>query len=284
MGIRLGPSAPTEATAATTASATRAAELPATVASSQVAPAATPPPAPPAPAEVLPSVVVGRGVVISCRTEDGDQLKGASACGSLGAFDSIARPKLAKLSSCPAARAANGKLSAVFSLDFKVNRVGVEVGKSSTVPGTDGFTSCLHSLFQGVSLGPVAHDQAKYAVVYSATFASSSAPASPSSAPAANPSPPPSVTPSSVPLPTQLPARTPPSAAASLAAASDDGAAQVVWEVALVRDSPRTGQVVARLQRGTKLRVGSGEDGWFKVQFGPSFGTEGYVYRGAIGK
>jgi hypothetical protein len=219
------------------------------------------------------SVTVGRGVVLTCRTEDGDTLKGASGCGSLGGFDAVVRPRLAKLATCGAASGASGKLSAVFSLDFKTNRVGVDVGKSSTVAGTDGFGTCLRASFQGVSLGPIQHDQVKYSVVYPVTFAAVAAPAAaPDAIPGPGASPPP-------------PGRTaPPSAAASLAAPADDGSAQVVWEVALVRDAPRTGQVVARLPRGTKLRLGSAEEGWYKVQFGPSFGTEGFVYRGAIGK
>ena len=223
------------------------------------------------------TVTVGRGTVLTCRTEDGDTLKGAAACGSLGGFDGVVRPKLAKLASCNSAAGASGKLSALFSLDFKTNRVGVDVGKSSTVAGTDGFGACLRSSFQGVSLGPIQHDQVKYSLVYSVTFAPGAA-STPSS-----PLPPPDAT--SAPASPPPPGRNlPPSAPASLAAAADDGSAQVSWEVALVRDAPRTGQVVARLARGTKLRLGAGEDGWYKVQFGPSFGTEGYVYRAAIGK
>jgi hypothetical protein len=283
MGVRLGPSAPAESSTApasaarpvdTSSGAQPAASVPA------MAPAATASTAPrgptPTEAPIPVTVTVGHGTVLTCRTEDGDTLKGAAACGSLGGFDGVVRPKLAKLASCNAA-GASGKLSALFSLDFKTNRVGVDVGKSSTVAGTDGFGACLRSSFQGVSLGPIQHDQVKYSVVYAVTFApgpasTPSAPLPPSDATSAPASPPP-------------PGRNlPPSAPASLTAPADDASAQVVWEVALVRDAPRTGQVVARLARGTKLRLGAGEDGWYKVQFGPSFGTEGYVYRAAIGK
>jgi uncharacterized protein YgiM (DUF1202 family) len=41
---------------------------------------------------------------------------------------------------------------------------------------------------------------------------------------------------------------------------------------------------VARLQRGTKVKVGAGQDGWYRVQYGSDFTSEGWVYRGAIGK
>jgi hypothetical protein len=221
--------------------------------------------------------------VLTCKTESGEALKGAAACGALGGFDAVARPRLAKLASCPAASGATGKLSALFSLDFKTNHVGVDVGKSSTLSSSDGMGACLKSSFQGVSLGPIQHDNVKYFVAYSIMF----------SAPTGGAAPPADLPPPSLggsPAPADPRAAVPPSSAASIAApaaapaAADEGSAQVVWEVALVRDSPRTGQVVARLARGTKVRLMNGEEGWYKVQFGPAFSTEGYVYRGAIGK
>jgi hypothetical protein len=68
------------------------------------------------------------------------------------------------------------------------------------------------------------------------------------------------------------------------AEATADAAAQVVWEVALVRDVPKTGKVVARLPRGVAVRVGAMKDGWLPVRYGDGFSNEGWVYRGAIGK
>jgi hypothetical protein len=60
--------------------------------------------------------------------------------------------------------------------------------------------------------------------------------------------------------------------------------AQVKWEVALVRDAPKTGKVVARLPRGTTVHVGPVSDGWFPVKYGDDFANDGWVYRGAIGR
>ena len=62
------------------------------------------------------------------------------------------------------------------------------------------------------------------------------------------------------------------------------GEAAVEWEVALVRDLPKTGQVVARLPRGTKVKVGSAKEGWYSVKYGAAFANEGWLYRGAIGR
>jgi hypothetical protein len=61
-------------------------------------------------------------------------------------------------------------------------------------------------------------------------------------------------------------------------------AAQVEWEVALVRDSPKTGKVIARLPRGSQVRVGPVKDGWYPVAYGNGFSSDGWVYRGAIGR
>jgi SH3-like domain-containing protein len=61
-------------------------------------------------------------------------------------------------------------------------------------------------------------------------------------------------------------------------------AAQVEWEVALVRDSPKTGKVIARLPRGSQVRVGPVKDGWYPVTYGSGYSSEGWVYRGAIGR
>jgi SH3-like domain-containing protein len=60
--------------------------------------------------------------------------------------------------------------------------------------------------------------------------------------------------------------------------------AQVTWEVALIRDAPRTGKILARLQRGTSLRVGAAKDGWYPVKYGDGFASDGWVFRGAIGR
>jgi hypothetical protein len=97
----------------------------------------------------------------------------------------------------------------------------------------------------------------------------------------------------SVGAPQTVEATTPPAAVASIAEpapASQSApaaalkAVQVEWEVALVRDAPKTGKVIARLPRGTSLRVGPAKDGWYPVKYGGSYSSDGWVYRGAIGR
>ena len=134
------------------------------------------------------------------------------------------------------------------------NKINFGFGKSSTVDNRDSLDQCLRMSFENVSLNAVQHDNPTYSVYYSVTF-------------------------------------TPRDSAAMTAVpqAADDTSgpqtAQVAWEVAIVRDTPRTGAVVARLQRGTKVRLGAaGQDGWYRVKYGNDFGSEGWVYRGAIGR
>jgi len=74
------------------------------------------------------------------------------------------------------------------------------------------------------------------------------------------------------------------SSAPTVETSSGGATAQVTWEVALIRDAPKTGKILARLQRGTSLRIGAAKDGWYPVKYGDGFGSDGWVYRGAIGK
>ncbi len=202
-----------------------------------------------------PDVTVARGILLNCKTSDGESQKGGD-CGKAPNFDVVAQNRLQHLAQCTAAAGATGKLSAVFSLDFGSGRVGIDIGKSSTIGNQDGVASCLKTEFYGVNIAGLTHEHPKYTMAYHVTFA---APKEGSSASLADSAPP---------------------------AVISEGAptAQIGWEVALVRDTPKTGSIVARLPRGTKVRVGAPKDGWYRIQYGNAFASEGWVYRGAIGK
>ena len=265
-GIRLGPSAPGESTAAT-AAASRAPDAPsAAPVSIASAPVAAEPQAS-APLPVAPSgpptVAVTKGIVVSCRTEDNENIKGSAACGGLSGIDAFAQPRIRRLSACTAADGAAGKLAFTLFVDFNLNRVGTDIAKSSTVPNVESIGNCLKQQFGGIlPLGAIEHTHPRYSVVYNTSFTLHDAQP-----------------------PGQATATLPPSATGSPAAMPVDApTAAVVWEVAIVRDTPRTGQVVARLQRGTKIHVGNSQEGWYRVRYGNGFSTEGWVYRGAIGR
>lgn len=236
-----------------------------------------------------PSVSVGHGILLSCRSEDGENLKGR-ACGSLG-FDALALPRLRRLGKCPAAAGAEGqRLPIAFALDFKRNSIVPSIGRTTTtVAGGEAIATCVRSLFEGASLSAVDHENVRYGVLYHVSFGKAAAGASPGTATANAP---PIATTGGTPGATAT--ATPSSAGGGAGAAGGAGVetgddssggatttTQVVWDVAIVRDQPRTGTVVARLPRGSKVQVGAGQEGWYRVRAGSA---EGWVYRAAIGK
>jgi hypothetical protein len=265
MGVRLGPSVPADVASA--AAATSGA--PAETSSSPSAPAVAAAPASPtaaapsvaaavvAAAPAPPSVTVGHGVVFACKSSDGDSMKG-SDCGTLPGLDGLVMPRLRKLSECADAVSASGKLHLVAHIDFGRGSLSVDLGRGQTVSSPDALLACAKSDVTGVTLGGVAHDNPRYSVAYTVTFDTSSG-AAPSDG-------------------------TGSATAAARSPVDVDGSAQVVWEVAIVRDAPKTGKVLARLQRGTTVHLGSAKDGWYPVKFGDGFGSDGWLYRGAIGR
>ena len=277
MGVRLGPSAPGEAAAAAAAAASasgapgKTAPAPAVVVASKPSASVAVAPVPSAAGGGQPNVSVQKGSVLGCKGEDGENKKGKD-CGAVGSLDQMVAPRLKKLSTCGAAEGQNGKLSFVIQADFAQNRMSWDIGKSSTVTNTEGLTTCLKTIFQGVVLTGMAHENPRYTVAYAVTFApgaedkTADKKADDTSAKPADTTTKPSET-------TKTTENT-----------SAGGEAIVSWEVALIRDTPKTGTVIARLPRGSKVKLGSSKDGWYAIQYGDGFASNGYVYHSALGK
>jgi len=104
-------------------------------------------------------------------------------------------------------------------------------------------------------------------------------PAAPPAPPPAAPAPAPTAHNNDRPQPANETAPTPRSGGSS-----SDETVQVVWETALIREAPKTGKIIARLPRGTTIRVGPMKDGWYPVKPGKGFSGEGWVFRGALGR
>jgi Bacterial SH3 domain len=264
-GVRLGPSVPESSSAvasaappATPESVATGATAPSTASPSGTVAAAVVTPAPSASAAPTVNVTIGHGVVYACKTSDGDSAHGAD-CGTLPGLDGLVMPRLHKLTECPEAVGANGKVHFTVHLDFARGGIGVDLGKGHGVSSTDALLACAKADMTGASISNIPHDNPKYSVAYSVAFSGGAAAGATASA-----------APSS-------PARTGGEPAA-------EGSAQVMWEVAIVRDAPKSGKVIARLQRGAELHLGAPKDGWYPVKFGDGFGSDGWVYRGAIGR
>jgi hypothetical protein len=196
-------------------------------------------------------------------------LKG-SDCGTLPGLDAVVLPRLRKLADCPEAASANGKLRLVVHPDFARSAMGVELGRSQTVATPAPLLACAKAALAGASPSGIPHENPRYSVLYVATFAGSAADGDDEASPAPG-----------------RPSASSASTASEQGAPSErtsDATAQVAWPVAIVRDAPKSGKVVARLQQGTSLHVGPAKDGWYPVKYGDGFSSDGWIYRGAIGR
>jgi hypothetical protein len=202
-------------------------------------------------------IAVGRGTILHCRDQGEES---SEDCGSLE-FDPVAVPRIKALAQCPAASGAAGKLSIGFDVDFRRKEVRVMSGKSTTLPKekTEALLKCADTSFDKVSLAEVPHKHRRYLIFYTATFGGTDKAAEP--------------------VTDKLPAEGP-SAGTTTSESPASGFATVVWDVVLVRDAPKTGTVVGRIMRGSRVKVMAHQGEWYRVVFGT---TEGWVYRGTIG-
>jgi hypothetical protein len=255
-GVKLVPSAPNEAE---TPMAEPAPGDSAEPAGSGVAPAAVAPPPPaaklePAAAEPSDRIKVGEAQVTSCRDDQNNRL---SDCGALD-FDAIASSRIRALASCAGAAEAKGMLSLGFELDFKDKRIKEIVrGKSTTVPEAEAkaLVECAKKEFESATLSDVKNQHSAYTVFYRVEILPPGAVAEGS---------------------------TPGDADAGAEATAASGRATVSWEVAILRSTPKEGDVVARILRGTRVVVTSRQGDWYKVKYDAK-GNEAWVYRSAIG-
>jgi hypothetical protein len=260
-GFRLGPNVP-EASSAAPALSAPASQAPAAegpvssalshaVVSAAAVPAVVASPLPAAPLPPGPTITVGTGTVSSCKTSDGDSRKGPE-CGKLPGLDAIVVPRLRKLADCPDVAEANGKLQLLLQVDFVRGWLLVDLGHGQSVGSPDLLLACTKTELAGAPVASAAHEYPRYSVAYSVTFGGNR----------------------------------PPNASASARPIADatEATALVVWEVAIVRDAPKTGRVVARLPRGTTLHLGVAKEGWYPVKYGDGFASDGWVYRAALGR
>lgn len=251
-GIKLVPNAPveSEATAATSGDEAKSASPAASAApppAAKAAPASEPPPAPPA--EPSDRLDVSEPKVTSCRDAKGGRTEKCDAI----PVDGLMRPKILALATCPAADGVQGKLSLGVELDFDSGKAtDVLKGKSTNLPDAtaDALITCAKKEFQTLSLSDVKHDHAKYTVFFLVEL--------------------------------KPPGPGPDAAKGPKEVATASGRASVTWEVAIVRDQPKDGEIVARLMRGTRVVV-TGRDGdWYRIKYDAK-GSEAWVFRTAIG-
>lgn len=244
-GVKLVPSAPVEEVAGLTASAEPESE-----GGDTPPPAAAVVPAPatePKPDEALSRLKIGKAQVTSCRDGEG---KRQIHCDELD-LEAALGEKLKTLALCKGTETARGTLSLGLELDLPKKKV-VEVtrGRSTTLPddATQAFLECARKDLAAAPLEGVKHTRAQYTVFFVVDVA-------PKGENIDKPEPKPD---------------------------EASGRATVGWEVAIIRETPKDGAIVARILRGTNVVVTGRQNDWYKVKYDAK-GNEGWVFKTAIG-
>jgi hypothetical protein len=259
-GVRLGPSVPADLAAKVEASAHPSA-APRATPSGSASPVAA---APPASASGAPSaahqelVVVGPGKITKCWDKKDKKI---DDCEKL-LFDPIAVKRLRELARCPSALGLSGKMSIGFEVNFEKKDVQIKSRKGSTLPSSTigGIIQCAAREFANVPLEEVPHKHRRYNLVYGVTFY------------------PPGKHPEGA-APAE-PGDDAPAAGSTTSESEATGTATISWDTALLRKDPKDGEVVARIVRGTKVKIIGKQNDWYKIESGSK---AGWVYRGAIG-
>ena len=254
-GVKLVPSVPVPAAVEASARELTGAPLetkPTDVAAPPVAPSAALPEKPPAERLLVSDVQVA-----NCRNARG---KRTQSCDRVD-FDRVAREPLRSLSSCPGTEEAAGVLSLGFDLDFQGDKIkNIQSGKSTSLEqdDVDRLLACARERFATVSLAGIPHEQNTYTLYYRLELLSASGGAKAAPEPGGSRGTGDEGTPAS-------------------------GHATVSWDVALVRATPtRDGEVRARVLAGTRVVVTGKNGDWFRIKFDAK-GSQGWVYRTAIG-
>jgi hypothetical protein len=267
-GVKVGPAVPADLRAQVEGSASPSASPRSHAASSAGTSAASTAPtsapsdsadadAPPPPNQEM--VVVGPGKIVKCSDKKDKKI---DDCEKL-LFDPIAVKRLRELSRCPSALGLTGKLTVGFEVDFGKKEVGVKKSKKGTsLPSSTvtGVLQCAAKEFGNVALDEVPHKHRRYTLEYQLTFYG------------------PGKHPEAAPAPEGGDGE--PAAGATTSEADASGSAIVAWDTALLRKEPKDGEVVARLVRGTKVKIVGKQSDWYKIESGAK---TGWVYRGTIG-
>jgi hypothetical protein len=198
------------------------------------------------------TVVVGGGEIAGC--SDGKDKLESEQCGTVN-LDATLAPRLEQLKGCPSALGLAGEMEIGFDLRFDTKEIRVLKGKKTELPNStvQGILVCAADYIRDVQPEKIPHKHARYRVFYNLKFY------------------PPGAAPSAQGVQEEERAE---------GDGGERGLAAVSWDSALVRSEPRTGEVVSRLVRGTRVKLLGRRKDWYHIKIGDK---EGWVYRGALG-
>ena len=262
-GVHVGPTAPSDARPAEVAPSASASASAAPGPSGSPSGAAAPPSSAAPSAEPSPSgqtIVVGPGKIQRCFDKKG---KKQESCGELQ-IDHLVVPKLKQLTKCASAQGLDGKVNIGFEVHFEKKEVHVTRGKKTQVHGTtvQGLVQCAAQEMANLPLEEVPHKLARYTLAYQLTFYK------------------PGTGPAEEPRSADKDDADEKPAGQTTSETGVTGTATVSWDTALLRKDPKDGEVVARLVRGTRVKLVGRQNDWYKVESGNKVG---WVYRGSIG-
>jgi hypothetical protein len=215
-----------------------------------------------APAQNKQTVAVGPGKITRCWDKKNKKL---TDCGELQ-IDNIAVPKLKDLAACPSAVGLSGKLTVGIDIDFDKKEVNVSKAKKdkTSIPTSTvtGIVQCTARAFANLPFEEVPHKFKHYTVQYGLTFY------------------PPGKGPEASAAGDKDGEGGEDAAGSTTSETGAEGTATVIQDTGLVRKEPKDGEVVARLVRGTKVKIVGRRNEWYKID---ANGKTGWIYRGAIG-
>ncbi len=204
-------------------------------------------------------VKISEPKIRSCRDKKGFKVP---ECPALE-LEKVTKARIQTLGACSGAEKAHGTLSLGLELDFGKRKVTEVVsGKSTTLPDreTKALLECAKREFESASLDGVEHARSSYTVFYIVELL----PASEVKAGDAE---------------KEEGADGEPGVGDVTAAS---GRATVSWQVAMIRDKPKDGEVVARILSGTRVVVTGRQQDWYRIKYDAK-GSEGWVFGAAIG-
>jgi hypothetical protein len=221
---------------------------------------------------------------------DGEELSIAGPqCVVPPSLEPLLRERLtAVLATCPAAASAAADPSKVLSIglrvDFPRRRVVSLLGRSSTVPDKVSYVPCVNNAMDALdAVWQLQAQHARYQFFFAARFtplrgtASGSAPTLVSTPPA-TPAPPPEG-PDAGAMSFSAPSL--PSSADMLRMRTIQSAT-VQWSTAIVRETPRTGPICARLPQGTPVEIVDRRGSWYGIRWDRTH--TGWTYGPALGQ
>ncbi len=246
------------------------------------------------PAIVVP-VSINGGLLNACGDGEEMDLPGPR-CDTPAGLESALRMRVQTvLGTCPSAMNAARDPSKVLSLglrvDFARRRIVSLLGRSSSVPDKVSYVPCVNAGLTGLDeIWRIQAAHPRYQYFFTARFGPMRATPTPEPAPTpATPAPAPTpATPTPAPTPatpTPTPAPTPDSTLPTPAQMLRMPAmtqATVAWSTAIVRETPRTGPIVARVTQGTAVEVIDRRGSWYGIRWERTH--VGWTYGEAIGQ